>query len=50
MLSPLPTAFFEEASYSGAAGVLNVFITVRDLEPPKLNDSSDVGIDRTFCK
>lgn len=48
MLAPLPAPLLEEASYSGAARVLDVPAPVRDLEPPELDHGRDVSVDRAL--
>ena len=50
MLAPLPATLLEEASYSSAAGVLDVTAPMRDLEPPELDDGGDIGVDGALRK
>jgi len=50
VLAPLPATLLEEASYSSATGVLDVTAPVRDLEPPELDDGSDIGVDGALRK
>ena len=49
MLATLPAALLKEASYSSTTRVLHVTIPVRDLEPPELNYSRDISVDRALC-
>jgi len=50
VLAPLPATLLEEASYSSAAGVLDVTAPMRDLEPPELDDGGDIGVDGALRK
>ena len=50
VLTPLLATLLKEASYGSAIGVLDVTAPVRDLEPPELDNSGDIGINGALRK
>jgi hypothetical protein len=50
VLTPLPAALLKEASYSSAAGVLDITALIYNLELLELNNGGNIGVNGTLRK